>query len=124
MSLTLTIKDDTLTKVYPLLEVPLTKKREVGKTEITTLNGNVYTDYIYKKFVFEHKWAWMSEDDYRVIEGFYDRQFINHKYPIISIPELGIENMVCAMELSDQEIVSNCGTVENVTITLRETTQI
>ena len=123
MSLSLKIQDDAATKTYTLLEVPLTKKRAIGESTTTTLNGNVFTDYIYKKFQIEHTWANMSQNEYLELERFFERQFTLHKYPLITIPELGIENVPCKMTLSEQKIVNNCGMVEDITVTFRESKQ-
>ncbi len=123
MSLTLKIQDDSTTKVYTLLEVPFTKNREIGESTVSTLGGNVYTDYIYKKFKLEHTWSFMSAADYAVLEGFFNRQFTTHKYPRITVQELGIEDVPCRMTLNEQKIVNNCGMVEDITVTFRETAQ-
>lgn len=124
MSLTLTITDDVASVTYNLLEVPFTKSRETGTSDVTVLNGNIYTDYIYQKFKLEHTWAVMTADEYRELEGFYNRQFTLHKYPRVTVLDLGIENVVCKLELGDQDIINNCGWVEKVKISLRETSQL
>lgn len=124
MSLTLTLTDDNATEVYTLLPSPFTKSRVMGKSEVTTQSGDIYTDYVYKKFEFKYEWDFLSAAEYAVLEGFFNRQFSLNKYPRITIPELGVENMVVRMELSDQNIVNNCGMVEKVGISFRETTQL
>ena len=124
MSLTLTITDDQETVTYDLLEVPFTKANETGTSDVTVLSGNVYTDYVYHKFRLDHTWAVMSEDEFLEIEGFYNRQFSLNKYPRVTVPELGIDNVPCRMKLSDRKIISNCGLVEKVKISLRETVQL
>ncbi|MBR2681037.1 MAG: hypothetical protein IKE23_09865, partial [Exiguobacterium sp.] len=98
--------------------------RVMGKSEVTTQSGDIYTDYVYKKFEFKYEWDFLSAAEYAVLEGFFNRQFSLNKYPRITIPELGVENMVVRMELSDQNIVNNCGMVEKVKISFRETTQL
>lgn len=124
MSLTLTITDDTTSETYTVLPSPFTKSRVMGKSEVTTQSGDVYTDYVYKKFEFEYKWKFLSEAEYAVLEGFFNRQFSLNKYPRITIPSLGVEDMVVRMELGDQDIINNCGMVQNVKVSFRETTQL
>lgn len=124
MSLTLTITDDNTSITYTLLPSPFRKNREIGESKVLTASGDVYTDYVYKKFEFEYEWGFLTADEYAVLEGFFNRQFSLNKYPRITIPELGVENMVVRMELSDQNIVNNCGMVEKVKISFRETTQL
>ena len=124
MSLTLTITDDNTSITYALLPSPFNKKREIGKSEVLVASGDIYTDYTYKKFEFEYEWGFLSAEEYAVLEGFFNRQYELHKYPRITILELGVENMVVKMELGDQVIVNNCGMVENVKVSFRESTQL
>lgn len=124
MSLTLTITDDNTSVTYTLLPSPFNKKRELGESDVTTASGDVYTDYIYKKFKFEYEWEFLNADEYAVLEGFYSRQYSLNKYPRISIPELGVDNMVARMELGDQKIINNCGLVQNVKVSFRESSQL
>ena len=138
MSLALTITDDNTSITYTLLPSPFNKNREIGKSEVLVVSGDIYTDYVYKKFhkagasigvtykkfTFEYEWDFLSAEEYAVLEGFFNRQYELHKYPRISIPELGVDNMVARMELSDQSIVNNCGMVENVKVSFRESTQL
>lgn len=124
MSLTLTITDDNTSKTYTLLPSPFNKKRIMGKSRVLTQSGDVYTDYVYNKFEFEYEWAFLSADEYAALEGFFNRQYSLNKYPHITIPELGVESMVAEMELSDQSIINQCGMVEAVKVSFRESTQL
>ena len=124
MSLTLTITDEHDSVTYELLEVPFTKVNETGTSDVTVMSGNVYTDYVYRKFRLDHTWAVMTEDEFLKLEGFFNRQFSLYKYPLVSVPELGIDNVPCRMKLGDRKIISNCGLVEKVKISLRETAQL
>lgn len=124
LKLKLTDTQDTVT--YSLLQVPLTTEDITGTTDVTTLDGNVYTDYIYDKKTFKHKWAWLSLTDYKKLRGFYDRQFTNYKYPTMELtePDGTVTTKVVRMEISEKNMTSNCGTIEDVTITLRESHQL
>lgn len=124
MSLTLTITDDNTSITYVILPSPFHKKREIGKSEVLTASGDVYTDYIYKKIEFEYEWGFLTAEEYAILEGFFSRQYELNKYPRISIPELGVDNMVAKMELSDQKIINNCGVVQNVKVSFRESSQL
>lgn len=124
MSLTLTITDDDTSINYTLLPSPFNKKREIGKSEVLVVSGDIYTDYVYKKFEFEYEWGFLTAEEYAILEGFFNRQYSLNKYPRISIPELGVDNMVAKMELSDQSIINNCGMVEKVKVSFRESTQL
>lgn len=124
MSLTLTLTDTQDTVTYTLLEVPFTTEDVTGTTSVTTLSGNVYTDYLYDKRQWKHKWSWMTEADYNKLRGFFDRQFTLYKYPLLSIPDYGVENVPVKMEISARKTIDNCLRVEDVEIKLRETAQI
>lgn len=124
MRITLTIKDDTAEETFDLLPSPFTRKKEIGKAEVTTASGDVYTDYVYRKFSFEYEWGYLTAEEYAVLEGFFDRQFSSHKYPRITIPALEVADMPVRMELSEQNIVNDCGVVENVSVAFRETRQL
>lgn len=124
MSLTLTLTDAQDTVTYDLLEVPFTTEDVTGTATVTTLSGNIFTDYLYDKRRWSHKWSWMTEAQYNKLRGFYDRQFSLYKYPLLSIPEYGVENVPVAMEISARKTIDNCLRVEDVEITLRETTQL
>lgn len=124
MSLTLTITDDNTSITYTILPSPFIRKKEIGKSEVLTASGDVYTDYIYKKFEFEYEWGFLTAEEYAILEGFFSRQYELNKYPRISIPELGVDNMVAKMELSDQKIINNCGVVQNVKVSFRESSQL
>lgn len=124
MKLTLTITDDERSETFDILPSPFTKSREIGKSEVTTQSGDIYTDYVYTKFEFSYNWGFLTEEEYRVLEGFFERQFSLNKYPRITIPALGVENMVARMELSEQNIVNDCGVVEDVEVKFRESRQL
>lgn len=125
MSLTFTISDGTATKTYAEAKIlsPLKIKDITGKSQNTTLNGNVYIDYVYNKKQITLSLPVMSDSDYATIRGFYDRQFSNNRFPTISITELGISNMVVAMDISDRDIISQCLLTDEIQLTFRETVQ-
>lgn len=124
MSLTLTITDDNTSITYTFLPSPFNRKREIGESKVLTASGDIYTDYVYKKFEFEYEWGFLTADEYAILEGFFNRQYSLNKYPRISIPELGVDNMVTKMELSDQKIINSCGVVQNVKVSFRESSQL
>ena len=123
MSLTLTLTDTQDTVTYTMLEVPFTTEDVEGKSEITTLSGDVYVDYLYNKRRWTHRWATLSEAEYNKLRGFYERQFTTYKFPLLSVPEYGVENVPVVMNFSARKTINQCLRVEDVEITLRETVQ-
>ena len=127
MSLILKLTDAQDSVVYDLLEVPFAEKIvDGGIKTIETADGNVSTYFGFYKRIWEHQWAYMSADEYKRLRGFYDRQFTNYKYPLMTVtgPNLAVENMPVQMSIGDKNTISNCGMVQGVKITLRETRQM
>lgn len=118
------LSDSTTTAPMPLLHVPLTQSDIEGATDVATLDMNLYTDFFAKKRLWAHTWRYMTETDFNVLKGFYDRQFTLFQYPTLTITELGVSAVVVRMTLSPQNIIDNCGTVEDVSVTFRETVQM
>lgn len=118
------LTDDTATETMATLNVPLTEGRIEGAVDVQTLDFNLYTDFIAIKKIWSHTWKYMSEADFNVLKGFYDRQFTLFKYPILTITEQGVSNVVVRMTLSPQNIIDLCGTVEGVEVSFRETAQM
>jgi len=117
------IEDSTGSMTLPPLEVPLSKSPIEGASDVTTLDNNIYTDFINLKSLIAHTWAYMNEADFTNLQGYYERQFTLYQYPSISIAALGITDMTVRMTLTPQQIVDHCGTVEGVTVSFRESKQ-
>lgn len=115
------INEKTYTEVE--LSDPLTITDVEGKSSITTLNGNVYVDYVYNKKEFTVSIFNLNASDYAEIRGFYDRQFTLHEFPTITIPELGISDMVVYFQIGNREINSQCIRTDKLTLKFRETAQ-
>lgn len=121
--ITFTLTDSEDTETYEWYETPFTDAEEGGEEAITTLDGNVYVDFIYTKRTWERKFAWMYEEDYLKLKAFVDRQRTLYRFPLLSIPEFGVENIPVYLTISERSTINACGTVENVTISMRETVQ-
>lgn len=123
MSYQITITDtvDEMTIDFP--NPPLREQVIEGTADVTTLDLNLYTDFFATKRQWSDTLAYMSEDDFNRLKGFYDRQWTLWQYPSISIPDLGVNNVVVRMSLSPREIIDKCGVVQNVAMDFRETLQ-
>ena len=75
------IADSVDEMVFDLLEVPIEDKDIEGTADNTTIDGNVFTDYLWLKKQFTQKWSLMCEDDYTQLRGFYTRQWENAEVP-------------------------------------------
>lgn len=119
---TLTDSVDTMTINFP--SPPLSERTIEGVADVVTLDMNLYTDFFATKREWSNTLAYMTEADFNQLKGFYDRQFTLWQYPEVSIPDLNASNVVVRMSLSPRQVIDNCGTVQNVQITLRETVQM
>ena len=114
------ITDASGTITLPQLEIPLSLAILEGASDVQTLDYNVYTDFITTKRLVSHTWSYLSKADFTALKGYYDRQFTMFAYPTITITEMGITDMIVRMILSPQSVSDQCGTVEGVTVSFRE----
>lgn len=114
-----------LEKTYTEAELgaPLTISDVEGKSQNTTLNGNIYVDFAYNKKSFTVDIFNLTPSDYATIRAFYDLQFTSGNFPTVSIPELDITNMVVFLEISNRNIVNQCLLTDKLTLKFRETVQ-
>lgn len=124
MAFDITISDtvDEMTISFP--SPPLTESIIEGATDVVTLDMNVYTDFFATKRVWSDVLPYMTEADFDRLKGFYDRQFTLWQYPTLTIPDLNVTDVVVRMNLTPRRVIDNCGTVENVEVSFRETVQM
>lgn len=123
MSYAITITDMVDEMTIDVPSVPLTEAIIEGATDVITLDLNLYTDFFATKRSWANTLEYMSEVEFNQLKGFYDRQWSLWQYPTISIPDLGVNNVVVRMSLTPRNIIDNCGTVQDVTMGFRETQQ-
>lgn len=127
MAITLTITDTSVTQTYSVLMAPVVSSPIITETDVQTRDGNISTYYNSTKQSFTVQLGDMTQDEYSVLKGFIQRQYQNLKYPAITITgaiNLNVSNMVAKMTLNEQSVVTNCGTVEGVQLTFRESKQL
>lgn len=124
MAYEITISDtvDEMTIEFPA--PPLIEDDQHFESKVTVLNGDVYTDYFATKRVWQNTLSNMSETDFNRLKAFSDRQRSLWQYPTISIPDLSVSDVVVDFSLTPRRIINNCGDVENVGMTFRETSQM
>lgn len=93
-------------------------------TTVDPLSGNVYRDYMATKRIWSHTWAYLSKDEYDLLHAIYERQKAEWTYPRLTIDGENVANLVVDYTLGQKNIIDDCGTVSDVTITLRETRQL
>lgn len=118
------LTDSAGTHELPPLEVPLTRVKNEKMTTVEPLSGNVYDDYLATKRVWSHTWAYLTEDEYDLLDAIYERQKSEFTYPQLTIDGENVANLVVKFELGAKNIIDNCGTVRDVTVAFRETRQL
>lgn len=124
---TMTLNDSSDTMSMTLLEVPIEDKDIEGTTDNTTIDGNIFTDYLWLKKQFVQKWTIMDATTYEKLRGFYTRQFDDAEVPTYTLEDGGGVEIYSAtpvrLSLTDGGVIDNCGTRQNVQLTMRETVQ-
>lgn len=127
MAITLTITDPSITQTYEVWATPLISSPDHIGQMVETVDGNVSDYYKARKQKITLSLGYMTAGEYSVLKGFIDRQWENRRYPTITITgaaNLQITDMVARMELNSQNVIDNCGTVEGVQVSFRESKQL
>lgn len=123
----LKLTDSTGQSTLPAIEVPLTVSTLEGAVDVQTLSFDVYTDFITQKRTWTQTYAYLTDAEYQLIKGYYDRQFTNYTYPQLSVEgstSNDVTDVVVRMTLTPQNIIDDCETVQDVTVSFRETRQL
>ncbi len=123
----LKLLDATGQTTLPEIEVPLTVTTTEGAVDVQTLDFNLYTDFVSQKRTWTQTYSYLTKEDFAIIKGYYDRQFTNFAYPQLTIDgstNNNVTNVVTRMTLTAQNIIDNCETVSDVTVSFRETKQL
>lgn len=123
----LTLNDNSDTMSFDVLEIPITDDDIEGASDNTTLDGNVYTDFLYLKKKWKQSFKQMDNTTYQRLRGFYTRQFSTGVYPELSMTNLStnttlVNSQAVRMTLKDGGVINECGCRRNVQIELREST--
>lgn len=124
MAYTIYLTDSAGTHELPPLEVPLTVTKNEAMTVVQPLSANQYTDYIATKRAFSHTWAWLTKEQYDMLDEIYERMKSDYTYPELTISDEGVTDLTVRYELSPKNIINECGDVQDVTIALFETRQL
>lgn len=118
------LTDSAGTHELPPLEVPLTRVKNEKMTTVEPLSGNVYDDYISTKRAWAHTWAYLSKEEYDLLDAIYERMKSEWVYPQLTIDGENVNNLVVKYELGAKNIIDDCGEVQDITVSFRETRQI
>jgi len=97
----------------PFLETPLEQA-----TDVTTLDGHLYTDFTAQRREFELNWSELTLDQYNELRGVYDSQFSTASYPLFSCDYYSLHNVACRMHLNTRDVRVNGCEVYDVKVRL------
>lgn len=117
------LTDSAGTHELPPLEVPLTMVKNEKMTTVEPLSGNVFDQYIATKRTWTHTWAYLTKEQYDLLDEIYERMKSEYTYPALTIDGENVKDLVVRYELGAKNIIDNCGEVQDVTVTFRETRQ-
>lgn len=124
MAYKILLTDSSGTYELPPLEVPLTRVKNEKMTTVEPLSANVYDDYIATKRIWTHTWAYLTEGEYDLLDTIYERMKSEWIYPRLTIEGESVSDLVVKYELGAKNIIDDCGTVSDVTVSFRETRQL
>lgn len=90
-----------------------------NETDVTTLDGSLYTDFVNNRRSWAVGWQRLKSADYDVIRQLYNLQYSEERYHVVQIPEYGVV-MPMKINISDRNIRWNGEIMEGFSITLKE----
>lgn len=121
---TIYLTDSAGVHELPPLEIPLTRVKNEKMTTVEPLSGNVYDDFIATKRTWSHTWAYLTKEEYDLLDEIYERMKSEWIYPELTIEGENVTNLVVRYTLGQKDIIDNCGMVADVTVSFRETRQL
>lgn len=118
------LTDSAGTHELPPLEVPLTRVKIEKQTIVEPLSANVYRDFIATKRNYTHTWKYLTKEEYDLLDEIYERMKSEFTYPELTVDGDNISNMIVDYELSPMNIIDDCGNVQDVSVSFRETRQL
>lgn len=119
------LSDSTGSLDLPPIEMKFLSTPLENAVDVTTLNGDVYTDFAGgQKASWEFNYDSLTEDEYNAIRAYYDRQFTDYAYPELTIPHYSLSDQPVRMYINEKDIWNHCGAIQNVKLTFRETGQL
>lgn len=120
----ITFTDDTTSLTLPLVEPPLTIGKDDNVVKNRTINNNILIWSSPPKKLIVVKIPVASPAQWSDLIGFYNRKLALHKFPLVSLPDFGISNMVVDFDITDRNVVDISRDVfytTEIQLTLRET---
>lgn len=121
MPITSTLNGDAM----PPIELEFLQTPVEMVVDVVTLDNSLYSDFTGNRHSsWTYNYESLTQAQYDALKAAYDDQFTDYQYPLLSIPYYLVEDVPCRMYINEKNIWSNCGDVQNVQITFRETSQL
>lgn len=119
----------SLTNVNGTIQLPRIQRDFINAPienaqDVETLSGEIYTDFVSLENRWIFNYASMTEAEYQAVRDFYDAQFEDLEFPLLSIPFFGVADAPARMYINDKNIWNNCGDVQGVQFIFRLTSQL
>lgn len=108
----------------PPIEIDFINTPTENATDVVTLDGSMYTDFISQNYGWTFNYGSLTKAQYDIIRAVYDSQFTSYEYPLLTIDYYSVEDQPVRMYINEKNIWNNCGDIQNVQITFRETPQL
>lgn len=92
---------------------------EANETDIRTLGGILYTDFVNNIRSWSMSWKYITQEDYAIIERLYLAQYTNNRYAMLQFNAYSIYAPV-KIKMSNQKPKFNGSVYEDFSITLIE----
>lgn len=102
----MTLSDASDSITFYLLEVPIADDDITGTARNTTIDGNVYEDYLWLKKQWSQKWSIMCKDEYDKLRGIWKRQYTDSE--VVSVKYFYGDNIY-----TDGEVEGNTMQINN-----------
>lgn len=108
----------------PPIEVDFIHTPSENAVDVVTLDGSMYTDFVSQNYSWSFNYESLTQAEYDALRAIYDLQFSIYEYPTLTIPYYSLTDQPVRMYINEKNIWNNCGSVQNVQFTFRESPQI
>lgn len=106
--------------LLPNVGLPPKRTYDPNETEVRTLGGNLYTDYLNNLRTWTLSWDSIKREDFDIIHNLYNLQNTNHITHMLQIASLSIYVPV-KIVMNPQDIAHNAAIIKSFSIILKET---
>lgn len=104
--------------------VPFIENLLEGSSDLVTLGGVQYTDFLYQRRGWTINYEVLNEADYNAIRAVYDAQFTDYEYPDFTCSYYGVTNSSVRMYLNDKVIEKDGCRIRQISIRVIERSPI